>query len=99
MKFFATVLFCASCEIPDTTPIPRENACQEQAVAWCHRLGEDGVTGCLIVYRNWCGFGGEVTQGAQDACLDAIRDETPNPLTGWYIPDACGATFAIPPPS
>lgn len=99
MKCLTTaLLFCASCmEMADNTPIPRGAACDEQATVWCDRI-DDPSSGCRIVYRHWCGMEGEVSTHAQDACLDAIRTMKPDPLTGWYIPDACAATFATAPP-
>jgi len=93
MRSLALTLLLASCA-GSAAPIPRDAACDEQADTWCGRIGEATVTGCHTIYKHWCGSGGEVATDAQDACLDAIRDEAPNPLTGWYIPDACGATFA-----
>ncbi len=78
-------------------PIPRATACDEQATQWCDVVDPHTTsTGCQIVYRMWCGMGGEVTPEAQEACLDALAHMTPDPLTGYSVPAACHATWAVP---
>lgn len=81
------------------TPMPRTEACQEQADAWCGVLDPGRpatASGCGIVYRHWCGAGGEVSPDAQDVCLQALGDMKPDPLTGYAVPRACQATWAVP---
>lgn len=92
------LLGCLALAACTTTPdIPRIQACQEQADAWCAvldpgRPADD--SGCGIVYRYWCGQGGLVSADAQDLCLSALGDMHPDPLTGYSVPDACQATWA-----
>lgn len=79
-----------------TADIPRPQACQQQADAWCTTLGAATTSGCGIVYRHWCGMTGEVPADEQEACLDAILEMRPDPLTGYWVPAACDATWATP---
>jgi len=90
----ALTLAACSTSIPD---MPRTQACQEQADAWCAVLDPGNpadASGCGIVYRHWCGMGGMVDGREQDACLDALSHMTPDPLTGYWVPDTCRSTWA-----
>ena len=96
MKAIVIAMAVQTCTMA-TTNIPRTDACEEQADAWC--MGTDPShpspgSGCRIFYRHWCGMEGEVTSEAQEACLDALYHLTPDPLTGFDVPLECRMTWA-----
>jgi len=85
-------LAIVGCAEQATADIPRPEACQEQAHAWCARAGFD-VAGCWSWYT-WgqCaqhGPDGTVAADAQEACLDAIA-ASPTPD---IEPAVCRATW------
>ncbi len=87
-----TLAACTS-EPADST-MPRDQACQEQADAWCGRLGYQGsASGCHIWYVSQECEGhphsNTVLLSAQDACLDAIATTA----TPSIEPDACRRTW------
>lgn len=91
----AVILLCASCTTA-SAPLSRSEACDEQATTWCAVVdARTTATGCEIFYRHLCGATGEVAQDAQDACLDAIADMRPDPLTGYDVPDECHTTWEV----
>lgn len=82
-----------------TTAIPRGDACDEQADAWCMETDPAHPaenSGCRIIYRHWCGMGGEVSSDDQGACIDAMHHLTPDPLFGFDVPLECRMTWATP---
>lgn len=87
-----TIAMLTACTTPDAT-MPRSQACDEQATAWCSQAGF-ATPGCRVWYLHaGCeqhGPDGEVSTTEQDACLDAIAD---NPNPSGDIPEACRRTW------
>lgn len=72
--------------------LPHQEACQEQADAWCSTVAP-AAPGCWVVYHRWCDGEAAVPWERQEACLDAIGEMTPTLLGGYPVPGACAATF------
>ncbi len=70
--------------------IGKEEACTEQAAAWCAELGFTSP-GCGLVYvHEWCSAGSSsVRPEAQGECLEAIAE---NRFPG-NVPTVCSATW------
>jgi len=83
------------CMSPEPQPIPRDEACHEQADAWCTRAGFGGAPGCWVWYVHECepsGPDGLIEAEAQEHCLNAIeQSRTPD-----REPAACVATWTGP---
>lgn len=98
MKAIVLAMAVQTCTtMTTTTTIRRTDACEAQADAWCMVTDPShpsSGSGCRIIYRHWCGMGGEVTSDAQEACLDALYHLTPDPLTGFDVPLECRMTWA-----
>jgi len=77
-------------------PIPRDEACHEQADAWCDMAGFPDAPGCWVWYVHECEPGGPnglIEAEEQEACLDAIEaNRTPD-----REPEACIATWRVEP--
>jgi len=83
-------LTACTISIPD---MPRAEACQEQADAWCDAAAP-GAPGCPIVYHQWCGMGGTVNDRDQDACLGAVATMQRTWDGSYSVPDVCQRTWA-----
>jgi hypothetical protein len=95
------VLFIGACASND---IPRVEACQEQADAWCEVVAVG--PGCTAAYLRWCGEGSPVDAVAQASCLGAMDerwpawDEALYPAASWEgsypPPNECQRTWSAP---
>ena len=88
----ALVLTACTTTAPD---MPRLEACEEQANAWCDIVAPD-APGCWVVYRQWCGMEGAVQAGDQATCLDAVAAMRKSWDGSYPVPDACRRTWAVP---
>ncbi len=99
VMWLALVMACASREVP------RAEACQEQADAWCAVVA-NGEPGCTTAYLRWCGSGAAVDGEDQASCLDAVDtmwpawDEALYPAASWEgsypPPNECQRTWVSP---
>lgn len=87
MKSLYTLLLagCLNCEIP------RDQACHEQADAWCDIAAP--TPGCAVVYEHWCGSQGVVDSQEQSSCLRAISTMSRTWDGTFAVPDRCQRTW------
>jgi hypothetical protein len=89
------LLALAACTTEPVSDVPRSEACQQQATAWCDVVAPR-APGCPIIYRYWCGSEGSVDRGAQNACLEAVATMERTWDGSYPVPDACQRTWAVP---
>lgn len=97
MKRVAIVLTLLAGAACASGPIPRDEACREQAEALCAAYGhtDSENRACLAWYGHACGAdqGGEIDPDDQCACLDAVDAMTapelePAECVSLWAPDA-----------
>lgn len=93
LRYTLIALALSACTAGDNL-IPSDDACAEQADAWCTMLGFAGSGGCRAVYaHDTCRAElVYVSSVAQDECIGAIDAMTCGPL-GCSPPSSCTAMW------